>query len=68
MPVNLAKSFGALAIAAGVLGTTAVAAIAADPPKEMKLYVFTSGALNARQVNHSERRAAARSRFRSDFT
>ncbi len=45
MPVSLAKSLGALAIAAGVLGTTAVAAIAADPPKEMKLYVFTSGPL-----------------------
>ena len=43
MPVGLAKSLGALAIAAGVLGTTA--AIAADPPKEMKLYVFTSGGL-----------------------
>ena len=45
MPVSLAKSLGALAIAASVLGTTAVAAIAANPPKEMKLYVFTSGPL-----------------------
>jgi N-acyl homoserine lactone hydrolase len=43
MPLGLAKSLGALAIAAGVMGTTA--AIAADPPKEMKLYVFTSGGL-----------------------
>jgi glyoxylase-like metal-dependent hydrolase (beta-lactamase superfamily II) len=43
MPVGLAKSLGALAIAAGVMGTTA--AIAADPPKDMKLYVFTSGGL-----------------------
>jgi N-acyl homoserine lactone hydrolase len=43
MPLGLAKSLGALVIAAGALGTTA--AIAADPPKEMKLYVFTSGGL-----------------------
>jgi N-acyl homoserine lactone hydrolase len=42
MPVGLAKRFGAFAIAAGVLGMTAVAATAADAPKEMKLYVFTS--------------------------
>jgi N-acyl homoserine lactone hydrolase len=45
MPVSLAKSLGALAVAASVLGTTAVAAVAAEPPKEMKLYVFTSGGL-----------------------
>src|SRR5262249_47255975 len=44
MPISWAKSLGALALAAGVLGT-ATAAIAADPPKEMKLYVFSSGAL-----------------------
>jgi len=43
MPVSWAKSLGALALATG-LGT-ATAAIAADPPKEMKLYVFSSGAL-----------------------
>ena len=45
MPVSWAKSLGALALAAGVLGT-ATAALAMDPPKEMKLYVFSSGALN----------------------
>ena len=46
MPVSWAKSFGVLALAAGVLGTT-TAAMAADPPKEMKLYVFSSGGLNS---------------------
>ena len=45
MPVSWAKSLGVLALAAGVLGT-ATAAMAMDPPKEMKLYVFSSGALN----------------------
>jgi N-acyl homoserine lactone hydrolase len=44
MPVGLAKSLGALAIAAGVLGTT-VATAQEAAPKEMRLYVFTSGAL-----------------------
>ena len=44
MPVSWAKSVGGLALAAAVLGTTA--AMAMDPPKEMKLYVFSSGALN----------------------
>ena len=43
MPVSLAQTLGALAIAASVLGMTA--AVAAEPPKEMKLYVFTSGGL-----------------------
>ena len=43
MPVGVAKSLGVVAIAAGVLGATA--AMAADPPKDMKLYVFSSGAL-----------------------
>ena len=43
MPVSLAKTLGALAIAVSVLGMTA--AVAAEPPKEMKLYVFTSGGL-----------------------
>ena len=45
MPVSWAKSLGVLALAAGMIGTT-TAAMAADPPKEMKLYVFSSGALN----------------------
>src|ERR1700726_5059519 len=45
MPVSWGKSLGVLALAAGVLGT-ATAAMAMDPPKEMKLYVFSSGALN----------------------
>ena len=44
MPVSWAKSLGALALTAAAVTTTA--AIAADPPKEMKLYVFSSGALN----------------------
>jgi N-acyl homoserine lactone hydrolase len=43
MPVGVAKAFGAVAIAAGLLGATT--AMAADPPKDMKLYVFSSGAL-----------------------
>ena len=43
MPVGVARAFGAVAIAAGLLGATA--ALAADPPKDMKLYVFSSGAL-----------------------
>jgi N-acyl homoserine lactone hydrolase len=43
MAVSWAK-IGGLALAAAVLGTTA--ASAADPPKELKLYVFSSGALN----------------------
>ncbi len=42
MPVSWAKSLGALTLVAGVFGTTA-AAMAMDPPKEMKLYVFSSG-------------------------
>src|SRR5262249_33112966 len=44
MPVSWAKCLGALALAAAAVTTTA--AVAADPPKEMKLYVFSSGALN----------------------
>jgi N-acyl homoserine lactone hydrolase len=43
MPVNLAKSLGALAIAASALGATV--ATAQESPKQMRLYVFTSGAL-----------------------
>jgi len=42
MPVGLAKSLAALTIAAGALATTAAMA---EPPKDMKLYVFSSGAL-----------------------
>jgi N-acyl homoserine lactone hydrolase len=45
MPVSLAKSFGALAIAAGMIGMTALAATAASP-EGMKLYVFTSQPLD----------------------
>jgi len=41
MPVSIAKSLGALAIAAGMIGMTAPAATAASP-EGMKLYVFTS--------------------------
>ena len=44
MPVSWAKSLGVLALTAAAVTTTA--AVAADPPKEMKLYVFSSGALN----------------------
>ena len=44
MPITWAKRLGALALSAAAVTTTA--AVAADPPKEMKLYVFTSGALN----------------------
>ena len=44
MPVSWAKCLGALAMSAAAVTTTA--ALAADPPKEMKLYVFSSGALN----------------------
>src|ERR1700722_20844601 len=44
MPVSWAKSLGALALTAAAM--TATAALAADPPKEMKRYVFSSGALN----------------------
>ena len=44
MPANWAKGLAALIVSAGVLGTTAVAA-AAEPPKDMKLYVFSSGGL-----------------------
>jgi hypothetical protein len=43
MPVSLAKSLGAVAIVAGALGTTV--ATAQEAAKEMRLYVFTSGAL-----------------------
>ncbi len=45
MPVSWAKRLGAFTLVAGVLGV-ATAAMAMDPPKEMKLYVFSSGALN----------------------
>src|SRR5580692_9783055 len=44
MPVSWAKCLGALALTTAAVTTTA--AVAADPPKEMKLYVFSSGALN----------------------
>lgn len=46
MPASLAKSFAALAAVAGICGMTSVAATAAEPPKEMKLYVFTSQPLD----------------------
>jgi len=45
MPVSLAKSLGALAIAAGMIGMTALVATAASP-EGMKLYVFTSQPLD----------------------
>jgi len=45
MAIGWAKSFRSLAIAVSALTATAVVARAAEPPKQMKLYVFTSGAL-----------------------
>ena len=42
---GLAKALSAFAIASGVLGMSAMAASAAEPSKEVKLYVFSSGAL-----------------------
>jgi len=45
MAIGWAKSFRSLAIAVSALTATAFVARAAEPPKQMKLYVFTSGAL-----------------------
>jgi N-acyl homoserine lactone hydrolase len=45
MAANLAKTLGALLIAGGMTAAAAMTASAAEPPKEMKLYVFTSGGL-----------------------
>ena len=43
MRLRCAKVLGSLRV--GLL-LTAASAVAAEPPKEMKLYVFSSGALN----------------------